>query len=145
VRNRKPLLDNHPVPPDFAKASSFARSFGGQVVGQAGTDRFFLPHFRHFVPGYSQESLRDNSSPGDNNYVSANGLKAWAIDLQPLRGKYNGLSANFFFGLPPFSRQTLSSQKRLSCSAHSFRARPLEGIAEGWLTLTVSDTPDGKA
>jgi hypothetical protein len=32
----------------------------------SGTDRFFLRHSRHFVPGYSQESLRDNKSPGDN-------------------------------------------------------------------------------
>jgi hypothetical protein len=33
----------------------------------SGTDRFFLRHSRHFVPGYSHESLRDNKSPGDNN------------------------------------------------------------------------------
>src|SRR5262249_12445403 len=26
----------------------------------SGTDRFFLRHSRHFVPGYSHESLRDN-------------------------------------------------------------------------------------
>ena len=32
----------------------------------SGTDRFFLLHSRHFVPGYSHESLRDNQSPGDN-------------------------------------------------------------------------------
>src|SRR5215467_4303421 len=32
----------------------------------SGTDRFFLRHSRHFVPGYSHESLRDNKSPGDN-------------------------------------------------------------------------------
>ena len=31
------------------------------------TDRFFLRHSRHFVLGYSHESLRDNKSPGDNN------------------------------------------------------------------------------
>jgi len=31
------------------------------------TDRFFLHHSRHFVPGYFHESLRDNKSPGDNN------------------------------------------------------------------------------
>jgi hypothetical protein len=30
----------------------------------SGTDRFFLRHSRHFVPGYSHESLRDNKSPG---------------------------------------------------------------------------------
>ena len=35
------LVHDHPVPP--------------------GTDRS-----RHFVPGYSHESLRDNKSPGDN-------------------------------------------------------------------------------
>src|SRR5262245_35341357 len=31
----------------------------------SGTDRFLLRHSRHFVPGYSHESLRDNESPGD--------------------------------------------------------------------------------
>ena len=30
----------------------------------SGTDRFFLRHSWHFVPGYSHESLRDNKSPG---------------------------------------------------------------------------------
>jgi hypothetical protein len=30
----------------------------------SGTDRFFSRHSRHFVPGYSHESLRDNKSPG---------------------------------------------------------------------------------
>ena len=29
----------------------------------SGTDRFFLHHSWHFVPGYSHESLRDNKSP----------------------------------------------------------------------------------
>jgi len=33
----------------------------------SGTDRFFLHHSRHFVPGYSHESLWDNKSPGDNS------------------------------------------------------------------------------
>ena len=33
-----------------------------QSSGPSGTDRFFLRHSRHFVPGYSHESLRDNSS-----------------------------------------------------------------------------------
>src|SRR5215467_1033165 len=28
----------------------------------SGTDRFLLRHSRHFVPGYSHKSLRDNSS-----------------------------------------------------------------------------------
>ena len=31
----------------------------------SGTDRFFLRHSWHFVPGYSHASLRDNKSPGD--------------------------------------------------------------------------------
>ena len=47
----------------------------------SGTDRFFLRHSRHFVPGYSHASLRDNGSPGDNNYVSPYGLKPWAVLL----------------------------------------------------------------
>ena len=29
----------------------------------SGTDRFFLRHSWHFVPGYSHASLRDNKSP----------------------------------------------------------------------------------
>ena len=33
----------------------------------SGTDRFFLRHSRHFVPGYSHQSLRDNKSLGDKN------------------------------------------------------------------------------
>jgi hypothetical protein len=40
----------------------------------SGTDRFLLRPSRHFVPGYSHESLRDNKSPGDNNQVSAYGI-----------------------------------------------------------------------
>ena len=38
-----------------------------QSSSPSGTDRFFLRYSRHFVPGYSHESLRDNKSPGDNN------------------------------------------------------------------------------
>jgi hypothetical protein len=49
----------------------------------SGTDRFFLRHSRHFVPGYSHQSLRDNESPGDSSYLSAYGLKPWAALCSP--------------------------------------------------------------
>jgi hypothetical protein len=50
----------------------------------SGTDRFFLRHTWHFVPGYSRESLRDNKSPDHNNYLSAYGLTPQAKNISRL-------------------------------------------------------------
>ena len=50
----------------FAKCRDGLDSGSYTIILSCGTDRFFLLHSRHFVPGYPHESLRDNKSPGDN-------------------------------------------------------------------------------
>ena len=97
-----------------------------------GTDRFFLCHSRHFVPGYVHESLRDNESPDDNSPSARTPIRPSLVSAQ---NKRCGCNCRF-------AHPKLRVYQYAANSAFASFADALEKCARGDLALSMNGLPD---